>query len=371
VVPLFPPQLQLVVKSGFVYVPLLFDAAVDEEIQARGHGAQRPGRRAHTDSQTLIEAAGRLWVKSVSMASVLENYESIDQDTYAQLKGAYLRESPESPPLRAIAPNGKLHTILFKVMPYFIRKIRGFERRPLTDEELLDLVCGQIEIPRNFLEEADKVLDSSALRGRLRDLNQLELTPEPVPEGAVTGEELRQWLRKALARQVVDRERVRLQQELDSRDRLSEGKRNHLATLLYLAEKGSFELDGFGFCRIGSRDDYFIYKHTGAYILKDYYARSYLFPDCRVAVSTYGSYRPVVMEFYKHPFLMGHAPGQEICVRGYQWPNDFTAENTIKVLEEGINALLYGYDARRRNGYHSLDPTLYYVKGVEFAEYRI
>jgi len=40
-------------------------------------------------------------------------------------------------------------------------------------------------------------------------------------------------------------------------------------------------------------------------------------------------------------------------------------------LEEGINALLYGYDARRRNGYHSLDPTLYYVKTIEFEDYRV
>jgi len=56
-------------------------------------------------------------------------------------------------------------------------------------------------------------------------------------------------------------------------------------------------------------------------------------------------------------------------MRGYEWPADFTADNIIRLLEDGINALLFGYDPRRRNGYHSLDPTLYYVKTIEFTEY--
>ncbi len=194
---------------------------------------------------------------------------------------------------------------------------------------------------------------------------------EPPREGRVTGKALRRWLHQALEVQIVNRERVRLEQELRERERIGESKRNHIATLLYLAEKGSFELDGFGFSRIGSRDDYLIYKRTGEYVLKDYYDRNYLFPDCRVGVSTAGPLRPLVVESYKHPFLVGHAPRQEICVRGYNWPDEFTADNIIRILEEGINALLYGYDARRRNGYHSLDPTLYYVKTIEFVDYRV
>jgi len=90
-----------------------------------------------------------------------------------------------------------------------------------------------------------------------------------------------------------------------------------------------------------------------------------------VAVSTVGPLRPVVLESYKHPFLLHHAPKQEICLRGYDWPSELTAESIIRLLEDGINALLYGYDYRRRNGYHSLDKTLYYVKTIEFADYRI
>jgi hypothetical protein len=202
-------------------------------------------------------------------------------------------------------------------------------------------------------------------------LENLELTLEPIQDGFVEGNELREWLHKALEVQILNRERARLEQELDERERMGESKRKHIATLLYIAKRGSFEIDGFGFSRIGSSEDYLIYKRTGEYVLTDYYARKYRFPDCRVAVPTMRPFRPVVLEPYKHPFLQGHGPRQQICMRGFKWPEEFTADNSIRLLEEGINALLYGYDARRRNGYHSLDPTRHYIKTIEFEDYRI
>ena len=319
----------------------------------------------------MVELRGRQFIRAVNIQSVLANYERIDKEYYDQLKRDYLQKSPGISGLPSILPSGKLQTIILKIMPYFIRKSRGLERRQLSDEELLDLIYGKLDIPQSFIEQVDKALDSRPLLQRLNDLDKLEQTIELPPEGPITGEALRQWLHKALESQIVNRERARIGQELREREEFGESKRNHIATLLYIEEKGSFELDGFGFSRIGSRDDYLIYKRTGEYILKDYYARSYRFPDCRVAVSTNRALRPLVVESYKHPFLMGHAPGQEICISGYNWPQEFTADNIIRLLEEGINALLYGYDARRRNGYHSLDPTLYYVKTIEFVDYRV
>jgi hypothetical protein len=364
-------ELELLVKSGFVYVPLLFDPDIAREIQDRSDPEGPATQRAQAKSRPVIELAGRHFIKSVNIQSVLANYERIDKNCYEQLKKDTLGNSSDFPSLQTIAFNGKLQTIILKIMPYFIRKSRGLERRQLKDEELLDLICGKIDTPRSFMEQADKVLDSGPLRQRLHDLDKLEPSVEPVQDGPVTGGALRQWFHKALGAQIVYRERARLKQELHERERCGESQRNHIATLLYIADRGSFELDGFGFSRIGSRDDYLIYKRTGEYILKDYYAQSYLFPDCRVAVSTTGPLRPLVVELYKHPFLFGHAPKQEICIKDYEWPNRFTADNIIRLLEEGINALLYGYDARRRNGYHSLDPTLYYVKSIEFEDYRV
>jgi hypothetical protein len=364
-------ELELLVKSGFVYVPLLFDPDIAREIQGRSELQGSPIAPAPGESVPLLESAGRQFVKSISIQSILANYERIDSDGYAQLRKDFLGKSSAFPSTQTIGLDGKLQTIILRIMPYFIRKGRGFERRRLDDEELLDLICSKIDTPRSFLERADEVLDSGPLLQRLNDLVRLEQTVEPLQEGPVSGGALRQWLHKALGVQIVHREQDRLKQELHERERCGEAKRNHVATLLYIAESGSFELDGFGFSRIGSRDDYLIYKRTGEYILKDYYARSYLFPDCRVAVSTAGPLRPLVVERYKHPFLFGYAPKQEICITGYEWPGKFTADNIIKLLEEGINALLYGYDARRRNGYHSLDPTVYYVKTIEFEGYRV
>jgi hypothetical protein len=364
-------ELELVVKSGFVYVPLLFDPDIAREIQERFDRVVPTDPQASGDSDTVLEFEGRPFIKSVNIHSVVANYDRIDKDDYERLKKDCLRTSSDFPGLEAISPNGKLQTIILKIMPYFVRQGRGLERRGLKDEELLDLIGSKIDTPSSFLEQADKALDSGPLVQRLRTLEQLEQTVEPLQDGPLSGDALRQWLHRALEVHMIKRESTRLQQELRERERVGESQRNHIATLLYLAERGSFELDGFGFSRIGSRDDYLIYKRTGTYILKDYYARSYLFPDCRVGVSTAGPLRPLVVESYKHPFLVGYAPRQEICVRGYNWPDEFTAENIIRVLEEGINALLYGYDARRRNGYHSLDPTVYYVKTIEFADYRI
>ena len=77
------------------------------------------------------------------------------------------------------------------------------------------------------------------------------------------------------------------------------------------------------------------------------------------------------MEKYKHPFLLGHKPGQEICMKDFVPPSELSAKNVIRTLEEGLTALRYGYDARRRNGYHSLDRTLVYVRTIEFKDYRI
>jgi hypothetical protein len=129
------------------------------------------------------------------------------------------------------------------------------------------------------------------------------------------------------------------------------------ALLLYLRDRGELELEGFGFFPDArSAGDYWVYKRTGEYFLQDYFGRLYLFPDCRVAVSTRERLRPVVWEKYKHPFLRRHAPRQEICLpKEYQVPLVVGPREIIAALEAGLTALYYGYNPRRRNGYHSLD----------------
>ena len=114
-----------------------------------------------------------------------------------------------------------------------------------------------------------------------------------------------------------------------------------------------------------------IYKRTGDFALKDFYGRPYLFPDCRVAVSTLAALKPVVLEKYKHPFLLWHAPGQEICLSNFRPPREFTAKNVIQALTEGLNALFYSYTSRYRKGYHRLDEFRKQGRPFDFDDYRV
>ncbi|MBW2491637.1 MAG: hypothetical protein JRE65_10870 [Deltaproteobacteria bacterium] len=51
--------------------------------------------------------------------------------------------------------------------------------------------------------------------------------------------------------------------------------------------------------------------------------------------------------------------------------NEFTAENVIRTLEEGLTAMRFGYNGRKRNGYHSLDKTWVHIPTIDFEDYRI
>ena len=335
-------DLEIVVEAGFIYLPLLFDPSIEREFHL-------PRK-----TNTLVEVNGRHFVKTLSLQSLLENYEKIHPESYEQLRNTCLEKYCHSPDLGGVSIDGKLRAILFQIMPYFIRRKKGLERRRLSEKDILDLICEKVNIPVRYYEEANKLLDTDSLRVLLNNLERQGLTIDPLKDGLISARKFREWLHKALEVEILDREKGRLRQALEEREQFVKTQNKSIAILLCIAEKGSLEIDGFGFSRIFT-EDYLIYKHTGEYALKDYYGRIYLFPDCRVAVSTIGSLRPLVIDHYKHPFLEGHDSGQEICMRDFSPPRVFNSANVIKALEEGINALLYGYSSRRRNGYHSLD----------------
>jgi hypothetical protein len=355
---LLDTDLELVVKGGFIYVPLLFDPAIEAEI--------------HTSpkSNSLIELDGRYFVRTLSLHSLVENYEKIHPDSYEHLRSACLEKYGQSTNLAGISINGKLSTILFHVMPHFIRRKKQLDRRRLGEEETLNLIGERINIPAAYYEDATKFLDTNSLRGVLHALEEQRAAIDPPRDGLVSAASCREWLLKALEVKILGMEKRRLRQALEEREQLFvETQRKHIATLLYIAEKGALEIDGFGFSRIGLTDDYLIYKHTGEYALKDFYGRIYLFPDCRVGVSTMVSLKPFVIDAYKHPFLEGHDSAQEICLRHFTPPRVFTAATVINALEEGLNTLLYGYSSRRRNGYHSLDRLTRHARTVDLDDY--
>lgn len=338
-----PAELEVVLQAGFVYLPLLFDPATERDIGS-------PAKAG-----ALLAVGGRHFVKSFSLRSLVEAYGEIDPEGYRAVCAAALERYGPFPRLPARLPDATLQAILFSIMPYFLRWRKGLARGRPREGDILEVMSREVDPPAAYRDAAAHLAHLARAEKGPGDLEGGEASP-PLPAGLpVPAARLHQWLVETLERRCVQRERDRLGRLLSDLRACGPPQDRYLATLLYVADTGSLELDGFGFSRIGAGPEYLIYKRTGEYALKDFYGRLYLFPDCRVAVSTVPPLRPIVMERYKHPFLEGHEAGQPICLRGLAPVRPFSPANVIRSLEEGIDALLYGYSSRRRNGYHSLD----------------
>ena len=353
---LLESDLEFLIQSGCIYLPLLFDPAIEREIHfPRG-------------SKALLKIDGRHFIRSLSLRSLVANYEKIDPELHEQVRSTCLQKSSGTLGLGNLSLSEKLRMIVFQVMPYFLRRSRSFERRKLSEHEILDLIVEKVHIPKRYYDQATRFLDAGLLRSLLNELEERVTRIDPPKDGPMSARKLREWLVKALEMKILNGEKERLGQVVFHREQVGGKRRKSIAILLYLAEKGGLEIDGFGFSKIGMSDEYLIYKHTGEYALKDFYGRPYLFPDCRIAVSTVVPLKPFVIERYKHPFLEGHDSGQPICLRNVSPSRVFTPANAITALEEGMNALLYGYNSRRRNGYHSLDRITRPVRTVDYDD---
>lgn len=365
-------NLELVVESNFIYLPLLFDPEIETEagdllrLETSSKSSGQPA------SNTITKHKGKHFVKALGIQSLIENYETIDAYSYQRLRNECLQKYQLTHDVDSIFLDETIRTILFRVMPYFIRKNRGLQRKRLSDEEMLDLICSKIDISEKYYKEAKAFRDLEPLEEIARNLEDQTPIFSPLENGMLSARKLRDWLHEAIQSTVLASEHERIAKSLQVRKKFSQAKPEHIAALLYVGDTGALEIDGFGFIRrTNAYKEYHVYKRTGNYVLKDYYARSYLFPDCRVAVSTYSLFKPFVVEKYKHPFLIKHKSGQEICMKNFVPSDEFTAENIIRTIEEGLTALCFGYDGRRRNGYHSLDRTWVHIPTIEFAEYRI
>jgi hypothetical protein len=370
---LLASDLELVVANNFLYLPLLFDPSLAAEIQAANCSTGQNPARGSPDGNDLLLSNGRHFIKALSLPSLLEHFHSLHPDIYNRLRDAFLQKNLISIlDLDDIFLDNKLQTIVFHVMPHFIRrKYQNLRSKKWDNEELMDFICQKIDIPPKYRKLRYRLADPELLRKLLAYLENIVVTLEPLKEGGITAQNLRQWFYQAISAKILQKEKDRLKQKITQDEQLSKNHGQKTEVLLFLAAKGSLEIEGFGFSRIGANGEYLIYKRTGEYALQDYYGRLYLFPDCRVAISTAGRLRPIVLEKYKHPFLRRHAPRQEICLRHFAPPPAFTAAAGVTALEEGINALFYGYNRRRRNGYHSLDRLPLEERLVDFEDYRI
>jgi hypothetical protein len=364
---LLDSDLELVVQSGFLYLPLLFDPAVERELSS-APGAELPEAGSAWRRERVLEVGGRHYLRTLRLPSLVEAYRSLGRSHAAHLRRTCLERYGVPPHLGV---GGKLPVILFQILPHFVRTRKTPSRRAASQGEILAFLRSRFSVPPRYLEAATRFVDTEPLRRLIRDVEHSGAGLPPPGDGILRGRDLRVWLLRAVELEMMRTEKGRLEDGLAQRERFRKASREDLAAILFIADQTSLEVEGFGFLRDGESDDYVIYKHTGEYALRDYYGRLYLFPDCRVAVSTRGRLRPVVLDRYKHPFLFGHEAGQEICVRQFTAPKEFSAGNVIFALEEGLATLYHGYNPRLRNGYHSLDPLTQLRRSLDFTDYRI
>jgi hypothetical protein len=372
---ILPSHLKVLVHQGHLYVPLLFDPDIARESQALISQGGAPEGEAWGSGPgappALLDAGGALFVPAVGVSSLVENYARLFPPEHTQRRRTLRERYSLTADLFGVNLDPTLVTIIFHILPHFLRR-EGLRRRPrLTEGEILDLIRERLPTPYHYCRQAREFLDVKPLHEALRRLENAASDPPPPPEGLMPAANLRAWWEEALTARLLAEERARLLQELANREHWAAAQEGRLAVLLQVAAKGFLELDGFGFHRLKGGRGYRIYKRTGPYALQDYYGRVYLFPDCRVAVHTFGRLKPLVVDHYKHPFLRRHASSQPICVGSDSEDLTFSARNAIQVIEEGIHTLLYSYDRRRRRGYHRLDPLPGMMRLVDFEDYRL
>jgi hypothetical protein len=364
-------KLEVLVTGGCLYVPLGLDPAIAAELTSHPGGTASPGPAAGPPTGPLRVTAGRPYVQAMSLPSLAANYQAIHPEAYEELRRSCLGKFSQTPIEEEISPDRRLRTIIFEILPYFIKIKKGREPGRVGEGEILEVISRRMGMAPEYYRRAQRLYSPESLRRRLHDLEEVSDPGGPPPEGLTAAGDLRAWLHRVLAGQIIEQEKDRLQRMLSEGEPSLATHWRYIALQLYLADRGHLEIDGCGFFRLDRRGEYLIYKRTGEYALKDYYGRIYRFPDCRVAVATTSRLKPVVLEIYKHPLLYGHKPGQEICIRQFTPTAAFTAKNVIQALEEGLSALYHGYNSRRRNGYHSLDRITEHHRGVDFADYII
>ena len=370
IVHIFNTAKQLYVTSDYIYFPLLYDTEIDKERGKVSHYGQSFQGNGSAES-ILIEIEGKIFVKGLSLKSLLDAYKNLAPESYEQQRLAILDEHSFLKNITEIPITNKLCAIIFEILPYFVSKPDRQMRKKYTREEVLELIIDQLNISELPSQQTRYSLNIEGLKEALFKLEKIKYQPGELQPGLISRNKFEAWFFESLKNKIIEDEKKRLQKIISRRQKFVDTNEKLLTVLLSVAEKGSLEIDGFGFYATSLKGEFIIYKRTGAYALKDYYGRTYLFPDCRVAINTNGSLAPFVIENYKHPFLQKHAPGQKICMRNTVLPTVFNAKNVIFALQEGINALLYGYDYRRRNGYHSLDSVPLPGGSINFDDYMI
>jgi hypothetical protein len=318
------------VKSGYIYMPALYSEGIEKAIAEAGA------------NPTLAMSGKNAFVQSLDLRLLVENYERINPAQFEKVRKNLLARY-DFDPSQAVKVDQNLRTIIYEVMPHFTKHSAKGQRgaRRLTEREIIDNIASSVSIPQSYYDKAEQLYDSSGL---VKEISKLESKGGAIstPDNITSAGELDNWFLGALEGHILSRELGMLKQALVTRSEVSSKNKEYIATLLFLQEKRSFEMEGFGFIRNerGSTPDYTVYVHTGEYALKDFNGNVHPMGDCKVAISTQNMW-PNVMSPYHHPFLSGS--GGQLCIVGFRPPERFNGENAVSALTTGLDTVFYGY----------------------------
>ncbi len=243
--------LEILVHQGCVYLPLLFDPAVEQECHtliSEGAVPSYPPAAGTEVPPPVLALGGSLFVQAVRAAALVEHFEMLFPKEHLSRRRLLRERYSLNADLFGVALDPELFNILFHILPHFLRRDGLPRRRPLQEGEILDLIRERLPVPYHFIREARRFLDIKPVKTAL---NRLDVAPEePPPEGLILAPALRAWWEEALAARLLNAERRRLQKELADREQWTAAQEDRLAVLLYVAAKGTLELDGFGFTRL-------------------------------------------------------------------------------------------------------------------------
>ena len=243
---LFDSDLELVMESDFIYMPLLFDPEIEREIQdfQSGKPLENPIKPG---TKSIITLKGKHFIKAMNLHSFIDNYEAINPYSYQRVRNECLRKYQLTREVDGHFLDETLKAILFRITPYFIKKNKGLNRKKISDEEILDLIGKKTNIPEKYYKEAKTFGDLKPLKKILEGLeNQTPLFKMP-ENGLHSDRKLHDWIHKAIQSKVMASEHHRIEKALELREQLNQTKPEHIAILLYIADTGSLEIDGFGF----------------------------------------------------------------------------------------------------------------------------
>lgn len=360
-------------KDGVIYLPCPMDPQIATEIKKTADPEIPPQicRRGDRGPKIVFEQETP-YVENIPWEGLVRHAHILFPRLARRVREKVQRELfGDRKPQASVASKAPLETALFEVLPRFVR-LPSYVKSAESKRVALALwLSRRIGIPERFVRWAEDIRrDDGDSKGTIGS-NSFPGGAPNHKEGWIVGvRALQQALEDALEK--TYRESIRQEQ-----DRLRETLRSYrdwppaaLGFMLFVLSRGVLEVDGYGFLRRDSDGTVVIYKRSGRYALRDYYNRLYLFPDCRVAVTSKDLW-PVVMDSYKHPLLARHQPWQRICLGRSSAGRSFTAAHIIGSLEDGLNALYHGYDPRKRNGYHPLDQLPGLQKDIHFEDLKI